>query len=116
MKTKTLLFAGIMLLMSFSLVAKATESLLMFDISPNPMKEYCDISLEYNGDAVITILVVNEKGDIVKTVYNGPIHKTGRYRWKRDDAFGNWVQAGVYTVEIQYDSRYTSTKKTLILK
>ncbi|MCK9557287.1 MAG: hypothetical protein PHO85_01345 [Candidatus Cloacimonetes bacterium] len=116
MKTKALVLAGIMLLMSLSLVAQVTESLLLFDISPNPMKEYCDISLEYSGDAIIEIQVLDEKGDTVKTIYNGPIHKSGRYRWLRDDALGNWVEAGTYFVEVQYQSRYTSTKKTLILK
>ncbi|MCB5260975.1 MAG: hypothetical protein PHY41_05665 [Candidatus Cloacimonetes bacterium] len=116
MKSKVFIIIGIMLLLSVALLAKELDELYRFDISPNPMKDKCEIALAYNGVTDISIVIISEKGDIVKTVYSGILDKTGFYSWDRTDTNGNLAQAGTYVVEVRFHSRYTSTKKTLILK
>lgn len=116
MKKRTMILAGIMLLFSLALVAKSADNLLCFDISPNPMDDVCEIKIDFADVTAITLVVQNEKGNVIKTIYSGPVHKMGFFKWYRDDAMGNWVAPGTYYVVINYHSRYTSTKKTLILK
>lgn len=118
MKMRTMILVGIMLLLSLALLArdKSTQNLLSFDISPNPMDSACEISVEFVEQTSITLVIMNERGQTVKTIYSGPVHKNGTFKWERDDAAGNWVPSGTYQAVINYQSRYTSTKKTLILK
>jgi flagellar hook assembly protein FlgD len=111
-----MILAGIMLLLSLALFAKSAQNLLSFDISPNPMDSACEISVEFVDSTAITLVIMNERGQTVKTIYSGPVHKNATFKWERDDAAGNWVPSGTYLAVINYQSRYTSTKKTLILK
>lgn len=116
MKMRTLILIGLMMLLSLALVAKSSENLISFDISPNPMDDVCEISVGFAVATSITIVVMNERGETIKTIFSGPVFKNSTFKWERDDANGNWVQPGTYQVVINYHSRYTSTKKTLILK
>ncbi|MCK9178720.1 MAG: FlgD immunoglobulin-like domain containing protein [Candidatus Cloacimonadaceae bacterium] len=116
MKKKTMIIAGMILLVALSLTAQKAENLLYFDISPNPMEKHCDISLEFRNETFITLTILNDAAEVVKTIYSGPVHKSQTFGWERDDAMGNIVPNGTYHVVINYQSRYTSTKKTLILK
>jgi len=116
MKVRTMILVGIILLLSITLFAKGSEDLLSFDISPNPMDETCEISIEFSTVTAITLVIVNDRAETVKTIFSGPVDKNGSFRWNRDDAMGNWVPSGTYHVVINYHGRYTSTKKTLILK
>jgi len=116
MKTRTLFLFAMMLLFSMALSAQKSEELLNFEIDPNPMGDVCKIFLEFSGETAITLQIESIEGKVVKTIYSGSIYKTATFKWERDDAQGNWVPTGRYNVVVNYQSRYTSTKKTLILK
>lgn len=116
MKKRTLIITGIMLLFALGLMAQKSETLLNFDISPNPMEKYCDITVEVMNETFITLTIISDLDEVIKTIYFGPIEKMMTFTWERDDAYGRYVPNGTYHVVVNYQSRYTSTKKTLILK
>lgn len=111
-----MIIAGIMLLFALGLMAQKAENLLNFDISPNPMDKHCNIALEFRNETAITLIIINGEEEIIKTIYSGPVYKSMNFTWERDDAWGNIAPSGTYHVVVNYQSRYTSTKKTLILK
>jgi len=116
MKKRSIILIGIMLIFALGLIAKSTDNLLVFEVSPNPMDRRCNISLQFRAETAITLTIINEAQEVVKTIYSGPINKSASFTWERDDALGNFAPAGKYFVVVNYLNRYTSTKKTLILK
>lgn len=111
-----MIIAGMLLLFALGLMAQKAENLLNFDITPNPMEKYCSITVEFRDETFITLVIINDQEEVVKTIYSGPVCKSMSFGWERDDAWGNIVPDGTYHVVVNYQSRYTSTKKTLILK
>jgi flagellar hook assembly protein FlgD len=116
MKKRSIILIGIMLIIALGLMAKSTDNLLTFEVSPNPMDRRCNISLEFRTETAITLTIMDATQQVVKTLYSGPINKSASFTWERDDALGNFAPAGTYFVVVNYLNRYTSTKKTLILK
>lgn len=116
MKKRTMIIAGLMLLFAVGLMAQKSENLSTFDISPNPMDKYCNITVGFSNETCITLTIINDEEEVVKTIYSGPVYKNMTFTWERDDAMGRFVPNGTYHVVVNYQSRYTSTKKTLILK
>lgn len=113
-----MIIIGVMLLLAVGLLAQKTrtENLLNFDISPNPMEKYCKINLDFANEAYISLVIMNNQEEVIKTLYTGPVYKNLSLTWEREDVYGNYVPGGTYHVVVKYESRYTSTKKTLILK
>ena len=116
MKKRTLLFAGILLFLSLGMMTQKAENLLNFDISPNPMGKYCEITLEFAEETPITLTIMNEREEVIRTLFSGTVYKSMSLTWERDDALGNIAPSGTYFVVVNCQSRYTSIKKTLILK
>jgi hypothetical protein len=116
MKKRAILVAGIMLLFAVTLVANSKNNLEYFEVGPNPMDEKCIIELSFATETAIVLTIETLRGDVIRTLYSGNVHKYSAFNWERDDAHGNWVAPGEYHVVVNYQSRYTSTKKTLILK
>ncbi|MCB5264737.1 MAG: hypothetical protein LHW41_00655 [Candidatus Cloacimonetes bacterium] len=116
MKKRTMIIAALMLLFAMGLLAQKTEDIFTFDISPNPMVKYCEITVGFENETSINLVIMDSKEEVVKTIYTGPIYKSMTFTWERDDARGAYVPNGTYFVVVNYQSRYTSTKKTLILK
>jgi flagellar hook assembly protein FlgD len=112
-----MIIAGLMLLFAIGLMAqKTTENLRIFDISPNPMEKHCNITLGFDNETYITLVIMNSEEEVIKTIYSGTVYKDMNFTWERDDAAGRYAPSGTYHVVVNYQSRYTSTKKTLILK
>lgn len=116
MNKRNLLVACLMLLMAVGLFAKQAQSLNTFEISPNPMNRATTIYLNFENPVSVTITIENLAGDTIRTIFSGACEKNASFFWERDDAEGNYVPNGTYFVTVSYQGRYTSTKKTLILK
>nr|MDK2851002.1 hypothetical protein [Candidatus Cloacimonadota bacterium] len=116
MKKRAFLVVGLLLLFAASLLAESKSNLQVFEISPNPMKDKCAIELAFAQETEIILTIENQRGQVIRTIYSGAISKSETFIWEREDDYGNWVMPGEYSVVINYQSRYTSTKKTLILK
>ena len=80
------------------------------------MDKYCNITLGFGNETYVTLVILNSEEEVVKTIYSGPVYKNNTFTWERDDARGDYAPNGTYFVVVNYQSRYTSTKKTLILK
>jgi len=108
----------ILLAVSFGLVyATAASVLTRFNIEPNPMEKATTIYLSFSKEVNVDISVETLDGEIVKTVYSGRLNAGDyEYAWDRSDNMGEYVIKGTYNLVVNYGLRYTSTKKTLILK
>lgn len=97
--------------------AGANDILNEFDIEPNPMEKSTLISVAFTARVQVDIVIETEDRLIIKTLYSGNI-EPGFYEffWNRLSDTGEYVQDGQYDVTVRYRTRYTSTKKTLILK
>ncbi len=107
---------SLLLLAAVTLSARSAEVLDQITINPNPMDKYTVITLSFNSPASIGVNVETETGQIVKTLYWGPADNQISLTWNRIGDDGNYVPSGKYLVVVNHQGRYTSTKKTLILK
>ena len=105
-----------MMLLAGSLSAKSSELLQAFDISPNPMGNYTYVTLEFDRASNVYVYIEEQGGAIVKTLYNGVVNRGVSLSWDRITDSGYYATSGLYSVVVVYEGRYTSTKKTLILK
>ena len=109
------LFA-LVLLFTASAFATQNGNLINFDVSPNPMDKFCTISLSLQSQMFVTLQIQTQEGDIVKDIFSGEANKDMSFQWNRLDNCDMFVPAGKYMAVLSYNGRYTSTKKTLILK
>jgi flagellar hook assembly protein FlgD len=116
MNKRILIVACMMLLMAVGLFAKQAQSLNTFESSPNPMDRATTIYLNFENPVSVSITIENLAGDTLRTIFSGTCDKNASFLWERDDEEGNYVPNGTYFVNVSYQGRYTSTKKTLILK
>ncbi len=96
--------------------AKKQDEVEHFEITPNPMERDCTIYLSFRNQLNISLQIQTVGGELIKDIYSGPSGKSMEFYWDRDDLENQYVPAGTYMVVLGYDTRYTSTKKTLILK
>ncbi len=87
-----------------------------FDISPNPMYKECEIYIAVSVPLSINIQIQSLEGKVISEIYNGLVGKDISLHWERFDQWGNYVPNGEYFVVLSFNTRYTSLKKTLILK
>ena len=111
----TLLVAALLLAV-VPFFAKNVEEIERFEITPNPMDRDCTIFLSFRSQMSISLQIQTVGGDLIKDLYSGPTSKNMEFHWDRIDLENQLVPAGTYMVVLGYDTRYTSTKKTLILK
>lgn len=112
----TALFTALLLFVTVAVYAVKDEPIERFDINPNPMDQECTISIVLVNPMNITLQIHNAQGEIIRELYSGYGSKQMIFNWNRRDINNQWVPAGDYVVSLNYDVRYTSTKKTLILK
>jgi hypothetical protein len=87
-----------------------------FDITPNPMFKECVISLAVSVPLNINVQIQSCDGKVICDLYEGFVGKDIYLNWERTDNYGNYVPDGEYFVVVNFSTRYTSLKKTLILK
>lgn len=107
---------ALLLLLAFGLFAKQLSVVDGVDIKPNPMDRRCEIFIRLNGSANLGVNIEDDRGNVIKTLYWGPAQKELVLAWDRLSDNGEYVPSGKYVLVLNYDARYTSLKKTLILK
>lgn len=108
----------VLVLLSVGLIFAAVNPVLTnLDINPNPMDKQTTIELSFAKNVGVEIFIETLEGELVKTIYSGNLNQ-GNYEfiWDRNADNGEYVPEGTYNLTINYNTRYTSTKKTLILK
>ncbi len=106
-----------MLFLSAALLAvNVAGQMRVFDISPNPMDSNTVIYLDFSETLSASVHIEDRYGNVVCNIYNGIVDKSIQLPWERVDNSGNYVPSGKYWVVVSYATRFTSTKKTLILK
>ncbi len=117
---KTMLTAllALALLLVAGMVYAKNDNILSFEVSPNPMDKECTISLVFQAVNTTPISVVVETvgGDLVRDLYTGQCGKVLVLNWDRLANNGLYAPNGTYFVSVNMGNRYTSTKKTVILK
>jgi len=100
-----------------NLAADEVGPLALFEVSPNPMDKLTHVNLAFISKVHVSVTIEDNESNIVKTLYTGDINSGNfMFFWDRLNDNGELVPAGKYYVNVCYDNRYTSTKKTLILK
>lgn len=117
-KINLVLLAMLSMLMMSSVLVAITHAgqIRMFDISPNPMEEFTTITLGFTTEVNASVYIEDHTGNVIRTLHSGYIDKGLVISWDRLDLAGNYAPNGKYSVVVDYNGRYTSTKKTLILK
>ncbi len=116
---KALFFAtliGILLLAASAVYAKSAGVLDQIMISPNPMDKFTVITLTFNQASNIGVNIETDMGVVVKTLYWGPADEQIVLTWDRIGDDGTTTPSGSYLLVVNFEGRYTSTKKTVILK
>lgn len=107
---------ALLLLALGGLAAQHVNVLGDIDIHPNPMEKHCTIIVHLNQNAALGINIEDIDGNVVKSLYWGTTNKDVHVTWDRYSDNGEYMPSGTYFVVVNYSGRYTSTKKTLILK
>ncbi|MDD4223150.1 MAG: T9SS type A sorting domain-containing protein [Candidatus Cloacimonetes bacterium] len=115
MKKAALILALLGILMLGTLSAKDTNALESIEINPNPMSKHTDVTLVFSQCDYISVTVQTAVGQVVKTLYTGQAQEYMVLGWNREGDDGSFTPSGSYYVVVT-QGRYTSTKKTLILK
>lgn len=108
--------SALMLLLAVSLSGFRNKVVGEIIIYPNPMDKYCDITISFFQPVPTLVTIQNHAGEIVKTLYSGQSMELLQFTWDRVCDDGSIAPNGKYAVTVSYQGRYTSTKKTLILK
>lgn len=110
------LLTMLLLLATVAVYAVKDDPVERFDINPNPMDQECVISLVLLNPMNINLQIYHPQGELIADIYSGYANKQMVFFWDRSDLNNQYVPAGEYVMVLSYDARYTSTKKTLILK
>ncbi|MGC9361393.1 MAG: hypothetical protein ACP5F3_00525 [Candidatus Syntrophosphaera sp.] len=105
-----------MLLMLAPLSAQEMAAIENIDICPNPMGKFTVISITFSQPVNVDVSIQTYGGEIVKSLYGGNAGEMLQLAWDRIDDYGNVTPAGKYFLVVNHEGRYTSTKKTIILK
>jgi flagellar hook assembly protein FlgD len=117
MLRKQLALMIMILLFGVSLFGSGVEALSNIVINPNPMEKNTTITITFMQAVRADIIIETEDGVLVKTLYSGNLNPGSyEYFWNRLGNSGEYVPSGKYFLTVNYETRYTSTKKTLILK
>lgn len=115
---KKLLFVALIMLMAIGLIYADVQSPVSnIIVNPNPVYKNTFIYIGFTCNLAVDIVIENEEGNVVKTLYSGFMNS--RYFqtvWDRTSDNGSYLPEGIYYLSINYNFKYTSTKKTIILK
>jgi len=118
MRNKKVVLLIVMVLIGIGFVfASVTPLLSNFAIDPNPMEKSTKVSMTFSQNTRVIVTVETVFGEVIKTIYSGSL-EAGSYEffWNRLSNNEEFVPDGTYYLNVNYEQKYTSTKKTLILK
>ena len=112
----TMVLMAVLMMLATAGYALKSSPVECFDISPNPMYKDCEIYVAVSAPMSINIQIQSLDGKVIRDIYSGLVGKDITLYWERTDNWGNYVPDGEYFVVLGFSTRYTSLKKTLILK
>lgn len=116
---KVVLTIGLLFILSTaSMLFAASGKLIGFVVQPDMIIDEAQIVLtfEYPSDISITLLD-DTQTKVLANIYKGTADKGENvYNWDRTDSDGNKLPGGKYYVSVTSFDKYTSVKKTVILK
>ncbi|HOH47067.1 MAG TPA: FlgD immunoglobulin-like domain containing protein [Candidatus Cloacimonadota bacterium] len=107
---------GLFMLLFTALSAARSPRVETFEVNPNPMYRNTVVTLTCSELGFLTLWIEDGSGNVVKQLYSGNVLKGVQVEWNRYSDSGEYTPNGTYYVCANYQGRYTSTKKTLILK
>ena len=116
-KYKACLMIVLLAILAGTVFADSESVLNYLSVNPNPIYKHAMITLSFLEKVNVDVVIETEDGTIIKTIYSGDLNiGTFNFFWNRLDDNGEFVPNGQYCLAVHYDTRYTSTKKTIILK
>lgn len=99
-------------------VSKSESELISFEVYPKEISKFCEIYLQTSEPLPARIEVFSPEGELVSLLFEGVWPLKQVLYWDRTDDWGEYCPAGAYTIQatVFVNFRYTSTKKTVILK
>lgn len=118
MNKRFFIILGILLLAVVGVGAFIKGLEIYLDVSPHNVQDYCEITIFSAHKVNLNVKILDPEGRNIRTLYRGIWHEKGTIPWDRTNKFGEYCSPGIYTVVASafVNSRYTSTKKTFILK
>lgn len=116
---KTIVLIALLAAVLFTTAGAITfrnKEMVSFEINPNPMDEYCNIFVGLQTPAYMYLRIETIEGEVVSDIFSGYADKEMYFTWDRYTDTGEYIPNGTYIMILSLDQRYTSTKKTLILK
>jgi len=114
---KFVLLVVVFMIMAGAIYANKGSATSNVTINPNPMEKSTLITLRIGQKINAQVFIESVDGSVIKTFYSGEfVVGTYEFFWNRLDNAGVYVPEGEYNLVIIYELRYTSTKKTIILK
>ncbi|MCB5246011.1 MAG: hypothetical protein WC179_04695 [Candidatus Cloacimonadaceae bacterium] len=113
---KILLVITMSLLMLTILSADELKALTDIVIDPNPMYDFTKITVSFDSPVEVQISIETEAGKVIKTLYSGMVKDNLQMVWDRIGDNGTYTPSGEYFLIVRFNQRYTSVKRTLILK
>ncbi|MCB5257538.1 MAG: hypothetical protein LHW47_00060 [Candidatus Cloacimonetes bacterium] len=113
---KILLVITMSLLMLTILSADEIKALTDIVIDPNPMYDFTKITVSFDSPVEVQISIETEAGKVIKTLYSGMVKDNLQMVWDRIGDNGTYTPSGEYFLIVRFNQRYTSVKRTLILK
>jgi flagellar hook assembly protein FlgD len=99
------------------LYARGVNDFVQVNANPNPMEKSTMITVSVECDIRVDVVIENLNGEVIKNIYSGELRAGNHeFLWTRLDNVGQIVPEGSYNISVNFNTRYTSTKKTLILK
>lgn len=91
------------------------KSFALNKIHPNPFTSSCNIEFSVKDNEKTKITIFSSKGKAVRTIINTPL-RSGKHTitWDGNDAFGNPVNAGTYTIQLNQTSSTARQKLEVI--
>lgn len=112
----TTVLMALMLMAAVAAYAIKENPVETFTITPNPMERDCTFTIALSSPLNISLQIQTLDGEVVRDIFSGYGGKNMVFTWDRTDDGSQYVPNGTYVAVLSYDARYTSTKKTLILK
>ncbi len=106
-----------LILASGSVYAVKGQSDVIISVNPNPVYDDAVITISFSEKVVADIVIETRDGETITSFYSGEIGPGENiFYWNRTNIEGEYVPDGTYYIAVNYSARYTSTKKTIILK
>lgn len=118
MNKRFLIIFAALLLAVVGIGAMIKSLQIYLEVTPDLVEDYCEVVIFTEQKVNLSVKILSPEGRHVRTLHQGAWLGKGSIPWDRINKYGEYCKPGTYTVVASafVNSRYTSTKKTFILK